>query len=104
MFSPSSSQAANFNSAVEPATAIPAERPEQPAFNESEVNYLGGFLDEYLVYRSEKKGDKKWWDKQNVYPKYTVHFGSLRPDGSNLVLLFKVHLYNHQIAHYTDST
>lgn len=87
-----SSQAAS----VSPQTTATAERPEQPAFNDAEAEYLEGFLDQYLLYIPGKKGDKKKLVKLNVYPKYTAHFNSAGPDGPNLASLFKACLLHYE--------
>jgi hypothetical protein len=97
-----SSQAASVSSIAQPQTTAPAERPEQPTFNDTEVEYLEGFLDRYLLYIPQKKGDKKAWVKLNVYPKYTAHFNSARPDGPNLASLFKACLSYYETIQSID--
>lgn len=103
MSSPLPSQAASVTS-VSPQTAIPAEWPKQPAFNDTETEYLEGFLDQYLVYTSKIKGDKKKWVKLHVYPKYTAHFNSAGLDEPNLASLSKACVIYRETIYYINLT
>ena len=63
---------------------------EQGEFSKEEKKFLDASLPMYLgtLYsQSEdrpKKGDKKDWVLENVYPKFLTKFNSAGPDGSNL--------------------
>ena len=65
-------------------------RREQGEFSKEEKKFLNAFLPVYLgIFYSPsgdrpKKGDKKDWVLENVYPKFLTEFKSDGPDGPNL--------------------
>ena len=71
----------------------PHQRREQATFTKEEKNFLNTFLPLYLATfgsagsngsSTSKKGDKKDWVLDKVYPKFATNFNSNGPDGSNL--------------------
>lgn len=79
-------------------------RREQGEFSKEEKKFLDASLPMYLgtfYSPSEdrpKKGDKKDWVLDNVYPKFLTKFNSAGPDGPNLDSLSTVS------DHYTSSS
>lgn len=77
-----------------------AGRRDQGEFSKEEKKFLDASLPMYLgtFYSSEledrpKKGDKKDWVLENVYPKFLTNFNSAGPDGPNLDSLSTVSDY-----------
>ena len=74
-------------------------RREQEEFSKEEKKFLDASLPMYLgtfYSLSEdrpKKGDKKDWVLENVYPKFLTKFNSDGPDGPNLDSLSMVRDY-----------
>ena len=50
--------------------------PNQPAFSETQQEFLREYLDEYLALTNTRKDNKNNWVKSHVYPKYVDKFKS----------------------------
>jgi hypothetical protein len=80
-------------SATRETSTQPHQRREQATFTKEEKNFLNTFLPLYLATfgsadgdgaSTSKKGDKKDWVLDEVYPKFATKFNSDGPDGPNL--------------------